>query len=417
MIARGFTACMVAVALHSASAQLHAQTATITLAQALQRAAESNPELRIARSEATTASGMAQAARRWTFNPEVGADLGRLREVGGSRSTFAVGLSQRFELGGKRGSRIRAEDQRATAAAARLSRRSDEIEARVTRAFVLAQIARLRVATVREAEQVAVQLQSAAVERLALGAGTQLEVNVATAAASRERRERLSAEQHAASALLELASAIGLPAMDTPEPAGELAVLVPEDRSEANLIEMALTQRPDLNAAVATRDAASWNLRFARGQAWPDPSIGASIGRDESRFVSVGITLPLPILNQAQAPRAEARGLFDQATIGEAALRQEVAREVRNAYQAYTRAREAQAGFDRDAVERLSENLQLAEESFQAGKIGLIAFSTIRRDLVDARLAYLDATADLVLWRVSLALAIGGSVLPTAERQ
>jgi cobalt-zinc-cadmium efflux system outer membrane protein len=417
MLARGFAACMVTVAMVNATGPLHAQLPGITLAEALRRADLANADLRIAQSEAVAAQGIARAARRPAFNPEVGAELGRLQETVDNRSTHALGLSQRFELGGKRGSRIRAEDQRSAAALARLGRRGNEVAARVTRAFSLAQIAKLRVATAREAEQVAVQLKTAADERLALGAGTLLEVNVAAAAMSRERRARLDAERSAATAVLELASSIGLPAAEAPEPLGELILPAPEARPESELIELALARRPDLHAAVADREAASWNLRFARGLAWPDPAFAATLGRDESRFLNFGITLALPLLNQAQGPRAQARGFFEQASILEASLRQEVAREVRDAYQAYARALEAHSAFDRDAVERLSENLRLAEESFRAGKIGLLVFSTVRRDLVEARLSYLDATADLIERRLLLALATGESFSRLRERQ
>ena len=416
MLARGFAVCMAAAALKPAHS-VHAQAPGITLAEALRRAEQSNPDLRIARSEAGATQGIARAARRLAFNPEVSADLGRLDEGAASRRSFGFGLSQRFELGGKRGSRIRSEDQRFVAAESRLARQAAEVAARVSRAFALAQLARLRVGTAQEAEQVAIQLKAAADERLTLGAGTQLEVNVSAAAASRERRARIETERAYASAVLELASAIGLPAAEAPEPLGELVIPTPEERPESVLVELALARRPDLRAAVAEREAAGWNYRFARGLAWPDPALGATFGRDESRFLSVGISLPLPLLNQAQASRTEASGLFEQASITEEATRREVAREVRDAYQAYARAREAQAGFDREAVERLSENLRLAEESFRAGKIGLLVFSTIRRDLVEARLSYLDATADLIERRIALALAAGDPVPEPRERQ
>ena len=112
MFARGFAACLFIAAELSLSGPAQAQTPGIMLADALRRAQEANPDLRIARSEAAAAQGIARGARRFTFNPEVGVEIGRLRETGGYRSAYSLGLSQRFELGGKRGSRIRAEDQR-----------------------------------------------------------------------------------------------------------------------------------------------------------------------------------------------------------------------------------------------------------------------------------------------------------------
>ena len=139
--------------------------------------------------------------------------------------------------------------------------------------------------------------------------------------------------------------------------------------------------------------------------------------RDENRFLTFGLSLPLPLFNRGQTERAAAAGGFERARIVQQTGRQQVEREVQDAFQAYTRALEAQAGFDRDAVERMTENLQLAEESFRAGKIGLLVFSTVRRDLVEVRLAYLDALAELVEQGIALGVAIG-EVPPLAnERQ
>ncbi len=50
------------------------------------------------------------------------------------------------------------------------------------------------------------------------------------------------------------------------------------------------------------------------------------------------------------------------------------------------------------------------ERSLRAGKISLLEFNVVRRDLVDARLGYLDALADLVEARSTLELALGGSL-------
>ena len=54
-------------------------------------------------------------------------------------------------------------------------------------------------------------------------------------------------------------------------------------------------------------------------------------------------------------------------------------------------------------------DLELAQESLRAGKISLLEFNVVRRDLVDTRLGYLDALADLVEARSALELAAGGS--------
>lgn len=417
MSSRGYLAWAALVGFSGATSSARAQSSNITLPAALERAALLNPDVRIAQAAAAAARSIARAARTWVFNPEVSAGLGRLTTSDTTQGIRDIGLSQRFEIGGKRSARIDAAQQRREAADARLLRRREEVSARVTRAFLLGQIARLRVTTALEAEQVALQLRAAADDRLRLGAGTQLEVNVAAAAASRERWARLRAERDYASAVVLLAAEIGLPAGERPEPVGDTVVVSRETRGEAELIALALVRRNDLRASAFEREAAAASLRLARRLAVPDPALSAATGRDDNRFLTFGLSLPLPLFNRGQMERADATGFFDRARIEEEAQRLLVQREVQDAFQAYTRALEAHSGFDRDVVERMSENLRLAEESFRAGKIGLLVFSMVRRDLVDARLAYFDALTELVEQRLALGLAIG-EVPPLAnERQ
>ncbi len=415
MTVRGIAACAaLGVAMMVAPAAC-AQARELTLEEALRRAAELNPDIRAAEADVAAARGQLREARLLTYNPEVTGGAGRVREADSSITSYEIGVQQRFELGGKRGSRIRAAEQRLASAEARLARRREEAAAAVYRAFVLGTIARERLATGREAEQVAVQLKGAADERLALGAGTQLEVNVASAAASRERRNRLDAERGYATAVYDLAAAIGLRADEAAEPSGAPVLPPAETRAESELVALALARRADLAAATADRTAAEADLRFARGLAWPDLALGVIGGRDDLGFVRFALSVPLPLWNRGQGARAEARGALDRARVVEEAVRRRVALDVRNAHQGYVRAREAQAGFDREAVERLGENLQLVEASFRAGKIGLLVFNTVRRDLVEARLSYLDAAAEVVDRWAALQLAIGGAAEPAEK--
>ena len=144
---------------------------------------------------------------------------------------------------------------------------------------------------------------------------------------------------------------------------------------------------------------------------WPDPEIGVSAGKAEDfRVTLFSIALPLPLWSRNAGGRAAAGAERDRGRIALVAARQAAVREVRLAYQAYQSALEAERAFDRDAVARLGENLALAQESFRAGKINLSAYSQVRRELVDARLAHLDALAELVGAWHALQLATGRSL-------
>ena len=80
-------------------------------------------------------------------------------------------------------------------------------------------------------------------------------------------------------------------------------------------------------------------------------------------------------------------------------------REARVAWRRYASARLAVAAFDGEVVGHLSENLSLAWESFRAGKISLLELNVLRRDLVETRLAFLDAEAELIEARSALELS------------
>ena len=391
----------------------------ISLEEALRRAIEHHPDLRVAEAERKAAEGEVRGARTYPFNPEVSASGGRETNPGdpGRGSAYDLSLDQTLELG-KRGPRIDAAEARLAAARARADQVRVGVLAAARRAYLLALAAGDRLATVREAEAVAGELREFAAERLQLGAGTQLESNVAAAAAGRARSDRLAAERRRRLALAELAAAIGAPAGELPEPVGAFPLLPPPPGTPEEFVAHALATRPDLRAIRQERLAAAADLTLAKRFWIPDPTFGVRWGRanhpplegspQENTFF-LGLTLPLPLFNRNQGGVAVATALDSRTSVLEQAQQQSVEREARAAYDAYRIAHEGALGFDRDVIDRIHENLELARESLRAGKISLLEFNVVRRDLVDTRLGYLDALADLVEAHSALELAAGGS--------
>lgn len=410
MSVRHLLAC-VPLLLGAAPIALDAQARQVSLDQALREARERSLDLRLAGADVGVARAAYAAAGTPAYNPELDLSVGPSTNPDTSLTSYQVGLSQTLELGGKRGHRRDAAEKRVQAAEDRQARSQQVVARRVQQAFGLALVAQARVATALEADSVAGELRSAAEERLRLGAGTLLEVNVATAAAARERRARLEAESRLATALLELGAAIGLPASDSITPVGNIAPPPTLAMSEDSLVRMALERRADLAALGAEVAAAESDQRLATSLAWPDPTIGASGGQEEEfRVLTFALTVPIPLANHGQGAKAQAAAALDQARIVEAQGRLVVESQVRDAYRALALAIAAEQAFDRDAVERLRENLALAEASFRAGKISLLTYNTVRRDLVEARLDYLDAVAETIERTAALAIATGGDL-------
>ena len=379
----------------------------MSLSEALRLAAQSHPLTRLAEADAGVARGELVSARALP-NPAVSGTLGPAKSSETSLVTGQLGLSQTMELGGKRRLRTHGARLRLDASEALVRRQRDLVALQVRRAFALALIASERVATALDADSVGRALQRAAEERLLLGAGTQLELNVAAAAAARDRRARAVAQQSRVQALADFQAAISLPPSDSVVPVGPLMTVEPPALLEDSLVRAAITSRPDLVALRYERDAAEQALRLAQALRWPDPALGISAGRAEDFRVRLfTIALPLPLWNRGAGERASATAALERANVALVAAEQGAEREIRVATRALQGAVESANAFDQQVVSRLRENLDLADESFRSGKISFFAYTTLRRDLVAARLDYLDALADVTERAFALAAATG----------
>jgi cobalt-zinc-cadmium efflux system outer membrane protein len=379
----------------------------VSIEEALRSARENHPALHAARAEVEIAGGDARAAGTFSFNPVLGAGIGPARSTDSSFVNLDIGIAQTFELGGKRGARTSVASARVDAANSRLARTQLLLDAQVQEAFYRTLIFRRGTLATEEALQIAVELRAATEARLRLGAGTQLEVNLSVAAMARSTRDHLENERQFASALLALTVAAGWDPATPIDPLGAVPVLpLPPDLDL--LLVNALTERNDLRAVRADRRAAEANVTLARAMAWPDASIGLSYARQEEvRAGNMNVGLSLPLWNRNAGGRDAAVANAVRWEARELQTRREVERGVRDAYQRLQRARSAEAAFGADAVERLSENLQLAQQSFEAGKISLIEFGVVRRELIDTQLTYLDTQAELIAAFYSLQTAVG----------
>lgn len=372
----------------------------ITFEEAVRRAA-SRPAVAIAGTEVDAVRAEAAGARRPIYNPELGVAIGPRFGGGQTLLDAEVSLAQTIELGGKRDARRAVADARVAAAGSNLVQAQLDAEFEVWRAFQLTLLARARIDATREAEALATQLVTASSDRQALGAGTQLQINLATLEGGRARHDRLDAENAYDAALAELARVIGAAPDERLEPVGELATLPAAALDEDALVARALANRPDLDVARAGLRVARAEVRLANAEATPNLTASVSYGYEQDldtdfHAVMAGLSISLPVRNRNQGARSAARARVRGAELEQDRRTVDVEREVRVAIRAYARAREALLGFDREINERLHDNLELAHESFVAGKLDYFEFSVVRRDLVANRLAFLDAATEAV---------------------
>ncbi|MCA9674663.1 MAG: TolC family protein [Myxococcales bacterium] len=387
---------------------------TITLEEALRRAVE-RPTVALAAADTEAAQNDANGARLPAYNPELGIAIGPARGGGATLFDFEVSLSQTIERGGKRAARADAADARVRVAAAAHDLETTLARLEAWRAFELALVQRDRVEAAKEAEQAAADVAAATEQTQAAGKGTQLEVNLTTSEVGRSKHDRLDAESAYEAAIAELASAIGAGADERIEPTGDLAAPAELPWNEDDFVALALKNRPELAGTRAEVDVAHAEARAEDAEAAPDLTLGLSYGFSQdpdidTHAILLSASIALPVRNRNQGRRRAARVRIHRAEIDDAWARAEVEREARLAHQAYSRAREAVAGFDQDVTGQLDENLELARQSFDRGKIDYFAFSQARRDLIAGERDYLDAVEEAVEARYAVLRAAGDDV-------
>ena len=177
-----------------------------------------------------------------------------------------------------------------------------------------------------------------------------------------------------------------------------------------NLFKEALASRPDVRAAELAVEAAGARAKWERSRVISLIGIldGNGQGR-EGAEAGPGVSGDIPLFNRNQGGISRAQAELERASRRYAALRAQVAVDVRTAA---IRVRQAQAAFDAwrtDIVPSLEIERRQAESAYQAGEAPLFSLLDVGRRLVDGRMRQLDTEAALQKALVNLDRTIGRS--------
>lgn len=388
--------------------------APLGLEEAAERARVNDAEVRAAAAEVRAARGrLAGASAFLGANPELSGELGS-RDAGadGRELDYEVGLSQRLELGGRRG----AERDSARAALAAAEARLADAEARATAALRVklggAAAAGLRLALAEEGLQLAERAAAGAERRFAAGDAARVEVSGARLERGRAARAALEAAQELASARAELELLLGVEPGALPAIAFDLEAGAqgPERAVEpvAAAGAAALARRHDVAAARLEVEAAAAGERAAR-RAWvPAPELGVAWGREEdARLLRGTLSFELPVFARGQAERGEASARAALARGELAAVERRAAQELRLAAGRLEAARRAVATFDAATMAALGEELAAATRAYEAGRIDLARWLFLRREALEARRERIGALEALNAAEAELARVSG----------
>lgn len=373
----------------------------VTLSEALELLDKQNPDTLAARLQIAQAEAARLAARLYA-NPTLSVDtddlpLGRTTPPGlsvGQTIGAAVRLDQPLVMWGKR--RLRIEGAEFGVAAAKEQERDvlRQLRSAVKDAFygVLHDVRLLKFTSANRARyQKIVEINE---RRFRGGDISEVEFRKIEL----ENLKRLTEEEEARRTLVERRQLLGRLIGGERGVAATGTLSAPDvEVDNAQVLNLAMENRPDLVALRRARDQAEIALTLARRERYPDVTVGLDythsqfvISGDNRNSLGLGFSVPLPLLNQNQAEIAKAEIGVRQADTDLKRLRLDIAQEVTDAAERYQSARRLWHTFESGYLDHAKLTVDAAEKSYRVGSASLLELLDAERTYTSTQTDYLD---------------------------
>ena len=387
----------------------------ISLAQARAIARERSPELAAARAALAAAGGRARQAGALT-NPTVSYAYEQTAMGDQKTSQAIVAVEQPLELTGVRGARHDAAELRRGAAQADLQAAENQLDHDVTRAFALAQAAKVRLTLAKQATSAFEGAQRVTVARLVAGDASGYEARRVRLEAARYGALQAEAELAARMALVALATLLGLPPdslslpnLEEQPEASPLAI------SRDSAVALALARRPELIAAERQSAGAFAEARAVGRERIPIPVLTGGWKTEQTLAGSArldgfvaGIALPLPLWDRKGGAVAGANAEAQRRVAELESVRRRTAREADEAYAALQAAEQAVTGLRSAVGGEATAALRAAETAYREGELSLVEWLDAVRAYTEAQTTFAALRAEVYIRRAALERATGG---------
>ncbi|WP_374582351.1 TolC family protein [Pseudoduganella sp.] len=375
----------------------------MSLADALLKARQGNPELKALELEAGAVDA---AGRQAALLPNPSLEYvreGRASEGGASTVQLAIPL----ELGGKRAARMEAARIGSRAAALELAAGRARIEADVAAAFHAAYLAQEHVALAAQVSESGRRSSDAAARRVQAGKVSPVEEARARVAEANWRIEGVAAQKELEEARSQLASLLGSEVREI----GPLAAPGAPEASALQL-EALLDAAPAIGRAAVEVEAGNAALKLERAQRVPDVSLIVGTKREgpereRVRQNIVGISMPLPLFNRNQGAILAAERRADKARAELEATRLRVRAEVQQAHARMQAALQQERLVREDVLPGARYAAEAALKGFEAGKFNYVEVLDAQRTLVQAQAQHLRVLSDFYRAKADLSRLVG----------
>ncbi len=364
-------------------------------------------------------------------NPTLDTEYGSPRFLGGeAESNLSVGVSQVFELGGKRQKRIAVAElelNQIRAEVTGLERRlAVEIRASYTNAIAAArQLDALEKLIAADEE-----LIRAVEARLKEGDVAPLDVNLVRVESDRLKVQAIQAKSDLETQLLNLKTLIGADVAESIRLAPQPDRPPRLDLGLNELTEIAFRERTDLQAARLGEQLGAARIDLAKSNAVPNvagsvrysrnkqiidfpPSLAVSPFPQRDNELTFGVSVDIPIFNRNQGDIASATGEKLQATRSREFLEATVKRDVAVAYRKYKAAAEQLVLYTTQIMPRSEENLRSVRAAYGFGEFSVFEVVGEQRRLTENVTGYNQSLRDYYAALAELETALGITIPPT----
>jgi cobalt-zinc-cadmium efflux system outer membrane protein len=404
------------------------QTAGMTADEAVAYALEHNGELAAARKEVDSSRALVkQAGLR--ANPTL--DVGGFKAVNAGDNSVMVSGSLPLELGGRRPARILVAQREVETREAMVADRERMLAADVRAKFGAALAEVYKLGFTSDLLSTGERGYKLVAARVIEGNSAPLEQNQMLVEVNRMRSMREAEEGKVQVAVLELKSAIGMTPEEPLRLRGDFTGMVEGLPPVEESTRLALSSRPDLQAARAAESLAAAQIEQARAEGRPDASLSVGYQRMSSGFpvsgiddrgqlapvmgtfhtVTAGVSINLPVRNKnqgaieaavAQSEAAKSRREFAELT---------VRREVAAAYARYRAAARAMEIYRVGVQGQAETNLKVMQRTYELGARTLLDYIAEQRRFIEVENSFIDAVLETYQARVEVARASGSQEL------
>lgn len=402
----------------------------LTVERLIELGGSRRADLLAARQRLAIAEGRLQQARLRP-NPTLDAEYGSPRFLGGeAESELSVGVSQTFELGGKRSKRTMVAELELQQVRVEVLSLERQLAAEIRRAYTNALAAARQLDVLEKLIAADEEIVRVTEARLKEGDVAPLDLNLVKVESDRLKVQAIQAKSELETQLLQLKTLTGtdiaesLPLAPQPDRPPRL------DLGLNELTEMALNERADLRAARLGEQLGSARINLARANAVPNiegsvkysrnkqiidfPAAigGNTIKRDNE--LTFGVSIDIPIFNRNQGEIASATGEQVQATRQREFLETTIKRDVAVAYRKYRAEAETLVIYSTQILPRAEENLRSVRAAYGFGEFSIFEVVNEQRRLTENVTGYNQALRDYYAALAELEAALGTTIPATA---